>query len=87
MTSQSPGRHDRHGRGHGTVVGAGGHVRTVRVPPPLADDQKRCPVCRQACSVTSRGYLRKHTDLFGKACGNKATGERFVFEIPPVVIP
>lgn len=45
------------------------------VPPKIKDGKVRCEVCRNAVSITGRGYLRKHNDLFGHPCSNKRVPE------------
>ena len=30
----------------------------------------RCPVCRNVTTMTSRGFLRKHRDVYGHDCWN-----------------
>lgn len=59
------------GRVRHTSMGAPGR-RRVRLPPELKPGQARCPVCRNACSVTGRGFLRRHRDLYGLDCYNVA---------------
>jgi hypothetical protein len=67
------GQHGR-GWGHARVMSVRqGNRKTVQ-PPPLREEQQRCPVCRNAVTLTSRGYLRRHRDLFGLDCYNKAVG-------------
>lgn len=85
-----PGNRDRHepSGGHAILVGRPDHdMRATAAPPTLREGQVRCPVCRNATSLTPRGYLRQHRDLFGDTCTNKATGERVPFVAPPVVLP
>lgn len=43
-----------------------------RGAPTLVDGKVRCPVCRNVVGRTPNGYLRKHRDLFGHPCFNKA---------------
>lgn len=57
------------------VTGARGSSRATLAPPMLRDGQQRCPACRNGSSVTSRGYLRRHKDLFGFDCHNVALPE------------
>ena len=57
------------------------------VPPALKAGKVRCPVCRNAVSVNPTGTLRKHADLFGEPCHNRASGEATGITAPPVVIP
>jgi hypothetical protein len=52
------------------MVNRGG--RAAVSPPALADGKVRCPACRNAVSLTPRQYLRRHSDLFGNECWNKA---------------
>lgn len=64
-----------------------GHV-TATEPPPLVEGKVRCPACRNLTSLTPRGRLRRHRDLFGLDCPNTGTGEPVTLdEVPDVVIP
>lgn len=83
----APSQGDRHGRGHGTPVGVRHQLRNVVDVPALKPGQHRCPVCRAGATLTTRGSLRAHNDLFGDRCWNKATGEATGITAPPVVVP
>lgn len=63
--------------------------RQVHAAPTLKDGQARCPVCRQAVTLTSTGRLRQHRDLTGYPCTNRAANLEPVHldELPPVIIP
>lgn len=51
-----------------------GGGRAQVAPPALEADQFRCPSCRNGTTLTTRGYLRQHNDLFGNRCYNRGVG-------------
>lgn len=57
--------------GHARVKLTGGTYRPTIAPPTPAPGQVACPVCRRPVRLTSAGYLRGHTDLFGHHCYNR----------------
>lgn len=88
--SRSPGSRDRHAGRKGTPYVTGNpnftHESAV-VPPRLKPGQHRCPVCRNAVGVTPvTGVLRKHLDLFGHDCWNKALSVGVPRDAQPVEV-
>lgn len=88
----SPGKGDRHGRGAGRIVAGGAPSYTsvaAIAPPPLKDGQARCGTCRNGASLTPSGGLRRHSDLFGHPCFNRAPEGAVLglAELPPVLLP
>jgi hypothetical protein len=57
---------------HRTTMRTGRVGSQARAAPELKPGQVRCPVCRNGVRLTANGYLRKHADLFGHPCFNKA---------------
>lgn len=86
----APGRRDRRRPSAGKpIVVSSPSLKSVATvpPPPLKEGQVRCMVCRNATRTTPRGYLRKHTDLFGGPCFNRSTGEPTHVAAPPIELP
>lgn len=72
------------GSRRGRVLAAeAGLSRRVVAPPTPGGGRESCPVCRNVASVTARGYLRRHRDLFGHDCWNVARRED---ETKPAVV-
>lgn len=84
---KAPSKGDRHGSRGGKPVAVGG--RAAVAPPALKDGFVRCPVCRNAARITQSQRLRKHYDLFGDLCYNKApevVRPRLIRDEGPVVV-
>ena len=56
-------------------VGVGRNGRVQHQVPQPQLGQLPCPTCRRPVTLTSRGYLRKHRDLFGHPCYQRNPGD------------
>lgn len=65
-----PGRNTGRGKAGFRGVARG---RATIAPPALTAGKVRCPVCRNAIKTDAYGFLRRHRDLFGHDCHNRAT--------------
>lgn len=68
-----PTRAGGNGPRQGRRVVLTGKTVTYRRPI-LTEGQVECPVCRRSQKPLANGLLRKHRDLFGHPCANKASG-------------
>ena len=83
----SASRGDRHAQRGGKPIASSnpGYRSQTAIPAPdVPEGRLRCEVCRNHASLTPRGNLYAHRDLFGYPCGNKRPPGAVV---QPVAVP